>query len=156
MRALTVICVACMACACGSSPTAPTASPSGSSQFHNPIVDRVPLPAASLADSGETVSGQQQSDGTFAFMLSAVNVGTGCASAVSGVTEFRDGSQNVIAVLPWSLPAARIVQPGERFGYEVTLPQGGTFSPATKVLPYSSRGTGSYFTAYNWTTVACQ
>jgi hypothetical protein len=72
------------------------------------------------------------------------------------VTEFRDGSQNVIAVLPWALPAATVVQPGERFGFQVLLTRGGPFSPATKVLPYSLSASGIYFTVYNWTTVACQ
>jgi hypothetical protein len=154
-RLLAVVAVVALVCgACGQLPTAPTSSPAGS-QFHERIVDRVPMPAASLADSGETVSGQPQPDGTFTYGLTALNVGTGCAGSISGVTEFRDGRQNVIAVLPWALPASTVVRPSERFGYQVLLTQGGAFSPATTIRPYALRASGTFWTTFSYQTVAC-
>jgi hypothetical protein len=46
----------------------------------------------------------------------AVNTGTGCATQVAGVTTLTNVEPPHLTLeLPWSLPATRIIQPGERF-----------------------------------------
>jgi hypothetical protein len=58
--------------------------------------------------------------GGYAMFATALNDGAGCASQVAGVLTIRNTQQpNLTLDFSWSLPADRVIQPGERFDYHL-------------------------------------
>jgi hypothetical protein len=102
------------------------------------------LPTARLEFEGDA-TGEPQRDGVYAFTLTGVNRGDGCASGITGVTNFsdrRDGAP--ITSRPWALPATTLVRPGERFPYRVCC----LTLAAVTANPF-------YVTEFTYATVAC-
>ena len=80
----------------------------------------LPLPLGRLVDVGGSDIRYDRVPGGFEMYAMALNDGPGCVNSVSGVITIRSTAPpNLTIDFTWSLPADRIVQPGERFTYHV-------------------------------------
>jgi len=76
------------------------------------------LPLARLVDIGGSPIRYERVAGGFEAFANAVNDGPGCVNSVAGVTTIRNAQPpNLTLDFSWSLPATRIIQPGEQFEY---------------------------------------
>jgi hypothetical protein len=97
------------------------------------------IPRAVLVAEGEA-DGVLQPDGSYAFSANAVNRGDGCATAISGTTQFFAATNTLVVSLPWTLPQTMIVRPGARFlftVYGLTRDQAYAASNATTAFTFS-------------------
>jgi hypothetical protein len=84
----------------------------------NAVLD-VQLPGLARFALGGPAVFTRRSDTGFDLRAVGTNTGTGCASAVAGVTVFTLASSGETLSFAWSLPATRIIQIGERFEYAI-------------------------------------
>lgn len=105
----------------------------------------VKLLRAVLENLPGTVDGLLQPDGSYAFVLTAINSGTGCAASVAGATNVT-ATSGPIRTINWTLqPTTTIVRPGDRLSYNVCcLTAAEAFRPGL-----------AYFTVFQFTTVPC-
>lgn len=105
----------------------------------------VKLLRAVLENLPGTVNGLLQPDGSYAFVLTAINSGTGCAGSVAGSTNVT-ATSGPITTIAWTLlPTSTIVRPGDKFSYNVCcLTRDQAFSPGL-----------AYFTVFQFSTVPC-
>ena len=78
------------------------------------------LPLGRLLDIGGSPIRYERVPGGFEMFATAINDGPGCVNSVAGVTTIKNAAPpNLTLDFPWSLPADRIIQPGETFEYRV-------------------------------------
>ena len=78
------------------------------------------LPLARLLDIGGSPIRYDRVPGGFEMFATAINDGPGCVHSVGGVTTIKNAAPpNLTLDFSWSLPAERIIQPGERFDYRL-------------------------------------
>lgn len=86
----------------------------------NTVLD-VQLPGLARLVVGGPIVFTRRSDAGFDLRAVGTNTGTGCATTVAGVTVLTRTSTGETLSFPWSLPATRIIQIGERFEYTIGI-----------------------------------
>jgi len=102
-------------------------------------------PVAALTFEG-AITFTPRADGSYDMSATGGNDGDGCAVAVTGITTLTPTTGSPVS-FPWSLPAATIIRPGERFRYN--------FGPimASDFMAYGTDGV--YVTRFTFTNVSC-
>jgi hypothetical protein len=102
------------------------------------------VPSALLDNIPSNVSGTPDGNGGFVFIGTGVNSGRGCATTVSGSTDFSDASGAVVLTLQWSLDTPVIIRPGAQFTYRS--------GPLTASQAFA---TSRYYSTFHWTSIPC-
>jgi hypothetical protein len=142
MKQLSLVVLACLLSACGGSSPATPAAPS--------VAATAPLPVAQLSSLGgatwaNCLPAIASFPGSCQFQGSIQNVGTGCATAIRGITEFRNGGTPIGTTAAWGLNPSIVMRPNETLVYVTT----------TETLAIVNQTTG-YITTPSWTNVKCQ
>jgi hypothetical protein len=113
----------------------------------NMVVDfqLIRQPTAAMTFEGAIVF-TPRADGSYDMSATGGNDGDGCAVAVTGITTLTPTTGSPVS-FPWSLPAATIIRPGERFRYN--------FGPimASDFMAYGTDGV--YVTRFTFTNASC-